>query len=89
MSQAVSRRPLTAKVWEIRFQCERTKRQKNERKKERQPLKVGSNSTEDLRKFRLCYRNWGCSIAGQFLEHRIRKINVGKISSTNFKYIKV
>jgi len=29
------------------------------------------------------------SIVGQFLEHRLRKCNVRKISNTNFKYMNV
>jgi hypothetical protein len=90
MAQAVSRRPLTAVDWEIRFQFVGTEKRKKERKKERQtdrkPFKVGSKSTEGLRKFRLSYRNCRCPIARQFLEHRIRKFNAEKISNTNSKY---
>jgi hypothetical protein len=73
-------------------QTERKKKErkkKKERQTDRKPFKFGSKSTKGLRKFRLSYRNWRCSIAGQFLEHRIRKCNVGKISNTNFKYMNV
>jgi hypothetical protein len=70
-----------------------TDRQKEKRKTdsqtERKPFKLGSKSAEGLRIFRLSYRQWSCPIAGQFLEHRIRKFNVGTVSNTNSKYMNV
>jgi len=50
---------------------------KKEKQTDRKPFKFGSKSTEGLRIFRLSYRQWSCPIAGQFLEHRIRKFNAG------------
>jgi hypothetical protein len=95
MAQAVSRRPLTAEAWEIRFVVRenrpterQTERNKN-RQTDRKPYKIGSKSIESLRRFRLSYKLWSCPFAGQFLEHKIRKINLEKISNTNFKYINV